>query len=404
VTVFRNKQRNNEWRYDFRLGGQRYSGPCLDENCTPVATKKAAVAVEERERVAAREKQKLAKHGIKQGSYTLARACALHLARKEEKTPGHFANHILYVREICAFFGADTAMSDITGEDVEAYRSFAVRQTLRKWTGGPRRKSDDPANDRFWKDTGRPRSKRTVNNYLKCIRALFALAEKVRDPITHEPVVREVPDIALHKIPRRLPTPMEDEELDSRLASAPPWTREAAELSRLFGLRRSEVFKLQRRHISREVRGLRFGINETKSGNEELAHGGEAGWELLKHLDEQALRRGQTHLVTWPGPKRWRAFLRGEPIEMADWQPLKSVRRSWRTTIKAAGIEHPHRFHDVRARYVTEVAKVQAAAAQDAARHQDPATTAMYIKLAASEVQAAVAQAVAQRPIRRKLK
>jgi hypothetical protein len=51
----------------------------------------------------------------------------------------------------------------------------------------------------------------------------------------------------------------------------------------------------------------------------------------------------------------------------------------------------------VRARYVTEVAKVQAAAAQDAARHQDPATTAMYIKLAASEVRAAVADAISRR-------
>lgn len=97
-------------------------------------------------------------------------------------------------------------------------------------------------------------------------------------------------------------------------------------------------------------------------------------------------------------------MLRGEPIPREDWRPLKGIRRSWKTTIKTAGIERPHRFHDVRARYVTEVAKVQKAAAQDAARHQDPATTAMYIKLADMEIRDAVAQANARRPARAKFK
>jgi integrase len=83
---------------------------------------------------------------------------------------------------------------------------------------------------------------------------------------------------------------------------------------------------------------------------------------------------------------------------------LKGITRSWRTTGKKATIPHPHSFHKIRARYVTEVAKVQPAAAQDAARHQDPATTAMYIKLAAGEIRDAVRQAVARRPVRTKLK
>jgi DNA helicase HerA-like ATPase len=51
----------------------------------------------------------------------------------------------------------------------------------------------------------------------------------------------------------------------------------------------------------------------------------------------------------------------------------------------------------------TEVAKVQAAATQDAARHADPATTALYIKLAAGEVRSAVAEAMERRPKRTKL-
>jgi hypothetical protein len=55
--------------------------------------------------------------------------------------------------------------------------------------------------------------------------------------------------------------------------------------SRLFGLRRGEIFWLERRHIDRKVEGIRFAPSETKNGNKELAHGGKAGWRLLLQLD-----------------------------------------------------------------------------------------------------------------------
>ena len=152
-----------------------------------------------------------------------------------------------------------------------------------------------------------------------------------------------------------------------------------------------------------EEGGLLFSGEETKSGRDERVFGGEAGMALLERLRLQADGRGQKHLVTWPGPKHWRAMLRGEEIPRAAWRPLKSVRRSWRTTIKTGEIDQPHRFHDVRARYVTEVAKVQAAATQDAARHADPATTALYVKLPAGEVRTAVEEAIGRRPGRSKL-
>ena len=406
MTVFRNKQRQSEWRYDFRIAGRRFSGPCLDETGLPVITKTAAKQAEERERVVGRQQHKLAKSGIRTGSYTISQAAALHLARKEGKTD--FDNHVRYVREILAFgaFGGGAkAMVDITDEDTEAYRKHAATQTLKKWIGGSRRrKTGTPADAQFWRDTGKVRSLREVNNHLKCLRALFAIGERVRDPITRQPVLDDAPEVKLHKMPRRMPRPIGDEELHGRLEVAKPWTREAAELARLFGLRLAEALTVERRHIDRETRALRFDAGETKSGNDEFAHGGEAGWQLLLELDVQAIARGQKHLVTWAGPKKWRAQLRGEALVQVDWRPLKGITRSWRSTAKRAAIEHPHSFHKIRARYVTEVAKVQPAAAQDAARHQDPATTAMYIKLATSEIRDAVRQAVSRRPARTKLK
>lgn len=405
MTVFQNHQRNGEWRYDFELGKQRYHGPCLDDDGQPVRNKRAAIAAEEAARVAARQKQNLARSGIRPGTYTIGQAAARHLARKEGKTD--FENHVRYVREILSFekfAGGRKAMRDITTEDCEAYGRFAARQTLKKWIGGSKRKkTGTAADDRFWRDTERPRTKREVNNYLKCLRSLFLIASTTRDPHTRQPVIDEVPEIKLFKMPKRLPRPMGDDELGARLEEAPPWTREAGELARLFGLRRGEVFKVGRRHIYRPTKGLRFDAGETKSGNEELVHGGAAGWQLLEELDAQARDRGREHLITWPGPKLWRALVRGEAIAKEEWRPLKGISRSWRTTVKRAGIERPHRFHDVRAQYITEVAKVQKAAAQDAARHQDPATTALYIKLAEIEVANAVAEAVARRPGRLKV-
>lgn len=105
-------------------------------------------------------------------------------------------------------------------------------------------------------------------------------------------------------MPRRLPRPIGDDELHARLEEAKPWTREAAELARLFGLRLSEALEVGLRHIDREIRGLRFDAGETKGGNDEMVFGGAAGWELLLELEAQAMARGQQDLVTWPGPKK----------------------------------------------------------------------------------------------------
>ena len=41
---------------------------------------------------------------------------------------------------------------------------------------------------------------------------------------------------------------------------------------------------------------------------------------------------------------------RGVPPDA--WRPLKSVRKSWATSAKDAGIEKPRRFHDVRGAYI----------------------------------------------------
>lgn len=397
MSVFKDKRRNGRWSYDFWIAGKRHQGYCADEKGVPAATRREALDCEAGVRSAARTNATAHPRNLDPGTFTLNQACLIYLARKADTEPSNYQNHIRYVREIRAFLDGRRAMSEISADDIERYRQHCATQPLKVWIGGQKKK-DDPRAERYWKDTSRRRSKRQINNYLKCLRGLFAVAAKAIDKTTGMPAVREISEVKLHKVPKRLPRPISDTELDARLAQAPQWTREAAELSRLFGLRRGEALMLERRHVDQEIQGVRFAPNETKSGNEELAYGGNSGWELLLQLDQQARERGQSYLVAWPGKKFFRQHLAGKPVPDNCWQPLRSIRRSWTGSARRAGIEAPHRFHDVRARYITEVAKVLPAAAQDAARHQDAATTAMYVKLATNEVRDAVSRAVAQRP------
>ena len=405
MSVFKVGRRKGRWTYDFWLGGQRYQGYCVDPATNAEAkNRREATEIESTLRRSARQTHTLTRKGVRPGTYTLAMAAALHLQRKVGTDSDHIANHKLYVAEILDFFGPAAPIAEITATHVEEFRQHAATQKLRVWIGGPDpTKRHDRNDDRWWKTTKRTRSARTTNNYLMCLAALFMIAYNTRNPITRERELLFPLEVRLLKTAKREPRPMPDGEFDARQAVAPPWTAEAAELSRVFGLRRGEALWVERRHIDREEGGLFFSGEETKSGRDERVFGGEAGMALLERLRLQAVGRGQKHLVTWPGPKHWRAMLRGEEIPRAAWRPLKSVRRSWRTTIKTGEIDQPHRFHDVRARYVTEVAKVQAAATQDAARHADPATTALYVKLAAGEVRTAVEKAIGRRPGRSKL-
>jgi hypothetical protein len=410
MTVYFKKGRQR-WAYDFWLNKQRYEGYCEHpETGAPAQNKREAKAFEEGIRAAARQEQALAKSGLRREAYSLNQAAVLYLARKKTDAPTDYDNQVVYIREIRAFrdpesghdfAGGHKAFVDVTPEDIEAYRTHLLKVTAKVWTGGPKRKRDAPDAARFWKDTGRPLAPRQVNKYLTALAGLFRIATKTRDPKTKQMVLDDVPDIKLLRVPKRIPRPIPDDELDARMETMAQWAQEFADLSRLFGLRHGEASWVGRRHIDRtlsnELLALRFAAGETKSKNEEIAWGGQAGTELLLKLEAQAIERGQENLITWPGPQEVHNFRAGRDLPKDCWRPLKSVRTSWKRSIERAEIQNPHRFHDVRARFVTEVAKTMPSAAQDAARHQSPSTTALYIKLADSEIRDAVSQANARR-------
>ncbi len=399
MTVYRRKDRGGAWFYEFQLAGVRHHRQCLDPATNkPARSKTEAREIENSAREAA--KRRRGRSSARAGAFTITQATAVLLQRSVGRHWSHGGNLRTYAAELVTYFGAGTPMSEIGDTETAAYRAYSDAQILKTWAAGPGVKMgdvEDPADPKHWRSTGKPRSKATTNKYLKILRRLFTIAEKVRDPETGRPAVERVPEIVLHRLPRRLPRPIPDRELNARLAVAPPWTVETAELARLFGLRLTEALTVRRRHVDRDARGLRFAAGETKSGNDELAFGGDAGWQLLRRLERQAIARGVDHLITWPGPVHRHAFMVGRKVPAGVWRPLKSIRRSWKHSGKAAGVANPHRFHDVRARMITEVAKVQQSAAKGAARHQDPATTDLYIQLAATEIASAVKKATARR-------
>jgi hypothetical protein len=382
VTVFRNRQRNGEWRYDFRLNRQRHWG-VLDVPLT--ASKREAEDAESAIRKAVREETAAGRSIARPGTYTFGQALVARIKRVEAGGASklHVENLGLYGRELAAHFGVDSPIAEIPQTKVDAYRGKAAGETVKVWRGGPRKRISAPAK---LGRGGRQRSPASINHRLNLLRAVFGQAHDTRDPVTGRPMLEHAPTVEPIAEPKRKPRPMPDAELYARLDVAPPWVQETAELARYFGLRRREALEADIGHLDHEQKALRLDGDDTKGRRDEFARPVAGGWQFVLKLARQARRRGQTRLITWPGPAYMAAFLAGEPVPKEAWRPLKSIRRAWRRSAKAAKVARPHRMHDIRARYITEVAKVNRGIAKEAARHVDPKTTERYIDIADSEV------------------
>lgn len=388
MTVFQNKQRGGEWRYDFRLNKQRYFGACIVPSTgKPAASKREARDAEAAIRNAVRGEHTAARSVARPGTYTFGQAIVSRIGRVEAGGASalHVANLELYGRELIAHFGVDTPIAEIPQGLVDAYRTKARAESVKVWRGGPRQRAKMPAK---LGRGDRRRAPASINHRLDLLRSVFAQAQATRDPVTGRPMVEHPPHVEPVQEPKRMPRPMPDAELYARLDGAPPWVQETGELVRYFGLRRTEALGAGLEHINRDPPGLRLDGDLTKSGRDEYALPLPGGWKFLMKLVRQARRRGQTRLITWPGPAHMADFLAGRPVPKEAWRPLKSIRRAWRSTIARAEIAHPHRLHDVRARYITEVAKKNRGIAKEAARHADGATTEGYVAIAVSEVAA----------------
>lgn len=399
--IARRADRGNTWWFKFKLGGQRHRGVCkvIDVETGAIRnarTKGEAIEAEAMARKAARShasRPGLARHG----AYTLGMAIGQHVRRvKPTASASHVASLERIGTEMLRHFGIDRPLVEILQSDVIAYTEFLTQQKRRVWIGGPRRRkgADNP---RFWKTTDKPRSLSEVNHCLDVLRAVLQGAHRTLDPASGKSLLPYPPDVPALDEPARDPTPMSEAEYRARTAAAPPWVRDATALAWWFGLRLDEILTLELRHIDRENQCLRLLGAETKGKRDEPVFGGDKGWTLLRWLERQARRRGQVRLVTWPGPK-W-ARLPGQQPPREAWRPLTTIKRSWGAT--GAGIDQPRRFHDLRAAYITNVARIGSAkVTKELARHASMATTERYIKLVDNELATAANLAARRRTAR----
>ncbi|HEX2886630.1 hypothetical protein [Vineibacter terrae] len=396
MTVYWNKSRRM-WMYGFVLLGERYQGYCIDPETGPARSRRRAREIEEDIRSA--ERKKRSGGVIVAGAFTIAEACAAHLSTAE--SPSYRKRLTECIAELVAYFGADTAVTSITGPKILAYRTWCAEQTVKVWVGGPGK--DRPRDAaRFWKDTGKPRSTRTCNRYLDALSGALGKAHTMRDE-NQKRYLEDVPNVPRFHEPKRKPTPLRDVDLDAIEGAARPWIVDGLELARLFGLRHTtEIVAVTVDMVDDDVRGLRLPPEITKSSDEQIVMAGASGWALLTRLRDQALARGTCHLVTWPGVAGMHKLRRGEPVEK--WFPLKSFRKGFNGARKRAGLDTGRRrwVHDVRARFITEVSSSTKSAevVQGAARHADYKTTQLYIELAQEEMRAAIEAADARRPER----
>lgn len=388
MTVYLDKLRKR-WRFDFELRGVRHSGYCLDALGEYVTSKSAARQAEG----VARRKAEIAPKLPDAGQIALAQVMA-------DLTPlwkqqAHWENKKRYMRELLAFFGAETAIASIGDGRVQDFVIHLRTTPMRAWVGGPSRDPAAPENARFWKSTGKPRAPATCNLYLGMLRQIFDRASKIRDPVTQKPAIEAVPVVPELTVPKRKARPIPDLVLGDIFAVVPQHVIEAVTLTLYFGFRRGEVFTLAIHNVDFDANGVRLFAENVKDAEDIFMPGAPEAMAYLRRLVDQAKARGVTRLITWRRPRKHAADQEREP-----WLPIKKPKSAWKRAMRIVEEKFGRRFrwHDIRAAFITHVAMTSGQlAAQHLARHSSYETTAGYVEVA-DEMRRVAAERTALRP------
>ena len=390
MTVYFRPERRR-WEYDFRLNRVRHSGYANEPDGTPCASRRAAQQAEHR----ARERAKLAAKLPEARGYTLAQAF-LDLKPRWDRQ-ADCANKKRYIGEIIKFVGEDTSVADVDEARIAAFTSHLETTFPRVWHGGPKRDPALPENARFWKESKKRRSAKTINLYLKLVRQGLQHATTVRDTLSDEPALRRLPKVKLLKTLKRKARPVPDAILAEIAATVPQHIAEAIVLTLYFGFRRGEAFTAQAHQVDFDARGIWLSADQVKDDEDAFLPAGPEAMAFLARMIEQAKQRevkGQ-FLITWR-----RSFRDPERQARAKWEPIKSPKRAWSTAMNAIEAKHGRRYrwHDIRANFITHAALLAGpVAAQKLARHSRLDTTQAYIEVADEERRIA-AERIGARP------
>jgi hypothetical protein len=273
MTVTYNKQRNR-WRYNFRNAGIRYQGYCLDANGEPVTNKSAA---KQAEGVARR----LAEIGPKLPvGHSVALADVVADLAPGWKRQADWGNKQRHVREILQFFGPTTAVAAINDAEIQRYINFSLATPIRVWKGARHIARDTPQAAKFWNDTGRNRSASTTNRHLASLRQIIKHAGKMRDPITQEPILKQVPQFADLKEPKRSARPTPEPVMQRLTEMLPQHAVDALVLTLCFGFRSTEAFTLQEQQVDWHAEGIRLFYDRVKDKKDSFLPARNSPWAI----------------------------------------------------------------------------------------------------------------------------
>jgi len=356
MTVFFDKSRRR-WRYDFRAGGVRHAGYCLDGKGDHAANKTEAIKIEVAVRAKALADRKKADKSHK--SYTFAQALAAYAAQVRGRK--NWRNNVIQISELLSFFGGETPVTQITEARVWEYIAWSRRQPVRVWVGGAGH-ADQACDRATHKALPRLRSDARINRYLAVLKKALGIASRQADPATGLPVLPVPPRIETLKEVERLPNPVPVETVHLILQHLPQLVADVVTLLVLTGTRKGELLARRVEDYRSDLGALRIPGAETKGGRDEYIPIPEDAAEVIKRRVEASKEAGSVWLF---------------PSSTGTGH-LKDFKRSWATALRRAGAPH-YRIHDLKATFVTTVARVDRGMAQTMARHRSEVTTKRYI-------------------------
>lgn len=177
-----------------------------------------------------------------------------------------------------------------------------------------------------------PLSPQTVHHYLKFLRHALNLA--LRDELIDRSPFQHIRLPPVHNQRVRQFSPEERQALYTALG--PIW-REAAELAGLTGLRWSEQFRLERKHLHLEQESIV--LSHTKAGAPQARFLGRRGVELVR----RQLARAKHPRWLYPNTARTR------PVQYRSW-----YRWVWKKATTKAGLTNAH-WHDWRHTFASDL-------------------------------------------------
>lgn len=335
-------KRGRRWHYAFRVDGKRY------RRAIPEARTKWQA---EQAETKARDDVFAGRYGAEQKSTTLrefVEKVFLPWSRKEKKS---WRNDVSRSKPILAFFG-NKRLREISRFNVEQFKNE------RRSTFNGRGKLRAPA---------------TVNRELELLSRIFSLAIE-REELEINPcrgVKRKVPN----NLVTRYLSHDEEERLMSVLIEPRAHLQPIVLLALKTGMRLREILLLHRSQVDLQ-RGALY-LTNTKSGEPRAVPIHDSLRPLLIDLCATAPESG--HLFCNP----------------ATGKPRTEIKNSWRSALKAAGIEGL-RFHDLRHTFGTRAidAGARLPAVKEVMGHADIKTTMRYVHATDSAKRDAVDAAV----------